>query len=59
MRLLEGRVGVVTGGAQGIGYAIAKTSAEQGATVVVADISSEAAEEAKTNIETSAPRRWP
>ena len=51
MRLLEGRVGVVTGGAQGIGYAIAKTLAEQGATVVVADISSEAAEEAKTNIE--------
>ncbi len=51
MRLLEGRVGVVTGGAQGIGYAIAKTLAEQGATVVVADISSKAAEEAKTNIE--------
>jgi NAD(P)-dependent dehydrogenase (short-subunit alcohol dehydrogenase family) len=38
MGRLEGRVAIVTGGAQGIGRAIADRLAEGGATVVVADI---------------------
>jgi NAD(P)-dependent dehydrogenase (short-subunit alcohol dehydrogenase family) len=38
MGKLEGRVAIVTGGAQGIGKAIVDKLAEEGATVVVADI---------------------
>jgi pyridoxal 4-dehydrogenase len=38
MGKLEGRVAIVTGGGQGIGKAIADKLAEEGATVVVADI---------------------
>jgi NAD(P)-dependent dehydrogenase (short-subunit alcohol dehydrogenase family) len=36
---LDGKVAVVTGGAQGIGYACGQALAEAGATVVIADIS--------------------
>jgi NAD(P)-dependent dehydrogenase (short-subunit alcohol dehydrogenase family) len=38
MGKLEGRVAIVTGGGQGIGKAIADKLAEEGATVVVADV---------------------
>ena len=34
---LEGKVGIVTGGCSGIGYAIAQLFLEEGANVVVAD----------------------
>jgi 3-oxoacyl-[acyl-carrier protein] reductase len=44
--LLDGKVGVVTGGAQGIGLAIAKAFVEQGARVVVGDLDVDAAERA-------------
>ena len=35
MKELEGRVGIVTGGSSGIGYAIANVLAENGAAVYV------------------------
>lgn len=41
---LDGRVAIVTGGAQGIGLGCCQCLAEQGATVVVADIKAELAE---------------
>lgn len=43
MGLLDGKAGVITGGAQGIGLAIATAFAEQGARVVVGDIDHERA----------------
>ncbi|MBN2385527.1 MAG: 3-oxoacyl-[acyl-carrier-protein] reductase [Anaerolineales bacterium] len=47
---LQDRVAVVTGGAQGIGRAIAERLARQGATVVVADLQIEKAEAAAAEI---------
>jgi pyridoxal 4-dehydrogenase len=43
---LDNRVAIVTGGAQGIGKAIADKLADEGATVVVADVNEEGAREA-------------
>jgi NAD(P)-dependent dehydrogenase (short-subunit alcohol dehydrogenase family) len=43
-RRLEGRVAVITGGAQGIGLGIARRLAEEGAAVVLADIAQQKAE---------------
>jgi 3(or 17)beta-hydroxysteroid dehydrogenase len=43
---LSGKIALITGGASGIGLASAKRFAEQGATVVVADVNAEAAEAA-------------
>jgi pyridoxal 4-dehydrogenase len=46
MGKLDGRVAVVTGAAQGIGKAVADKLADEGATVVVADLNGEGAERA-------------
>jgi 3-oxoacyl-[acyl-carrier protein] reductase len=45
MNVLEGRTAVITGGAQGIGEAIAMLFAESGANVVIGDMNGEQAEE--------------
>jgi NAD(P)-dependent dehydrogenase (short-subunit alcohol dehydrogenase family) len=45
MGKLDGRVAIVTGGAQGIGRAIAEKLSEEGASVVVADLNEKGAEQ--------------
>lgn len=47
---LDGRVAIVTGGARGIGKAIAETLATRGANIVVADLRMELAEETANEI---------
>ena len=47
---LDGRVAVVTGGANGIGFGICECLSEQGASVVVADVVGDAAEEAAAKL---------
>lgn len=46
MALLDERTAVITGSAQGIGFAIAEAFAAEGANVVIADINRDAAQEA-------------
>ncbi|WP_299577158.1 3-oxoacyl-ACP reductase FabG [uncultured Williamsia sp.] len=46
MALLSGRTAVITGAAQGIGFAIARRFGEEGAAVVVGDMNADAASEA-------------
>ncbi|MGC4026305.1 MAG: SDR family NAD(P)-dependent oxidoreductase [Mesorhizobium sp.] len=55
--LLEGRTAFITGGAQGIGLAVAEAFLRQGARVVVADIDTRSLEAARARLETLAPRR--
>lgn len=50
MGKLEGRVAIVTGGAQGIGRAIVRKLADEGATVVIGDIAADHAEAAAAEV---------
>ena len=50
MALLENRVAVITGGAQGIGLSIARRFVAEGARVVIADLDGEAAEAAAAGL---------
>lgn len=54
---LSGRVAVVTGGARGIGLAIARRYAEAGAEVVIADLDKDSAEQAASSLSTIHGRR--
>ena len=54
---LENQVAVVTGGARGIGRAIAMTLAAHGADVVISDVNMEAAQKTADDIETTTGRR--
>ena len=44
-KLLDGKVAFVTGGAQGIGLAVSRAFADQGASVMLADIAADKVEE--------------
>jgi 3-oxoacyl-[acyl-carrier protein] reductase len=44
--LLEGRIAVITGGAQGLGYAIAQAFVKEGANVVLGDLNAQGAADA-------------
>ena len=50
---LKGRVAVVTGGAQGIGFGIASRLAAEGATLIIADINEKSARDAAGRIKES------
>jgi 3-oxoacyl-[acyl-carrier protein] reductase len=54
MALLDGRTAVITGGAQGIGYAIAQRFVAEGARVVLGDLDPEATEAAVATLGGSA-----
>ena len=56
---LKDKVAVITGGARGIGLAIARAFVREGAIVVVADISREGAEEATAGLEKEGGRAVP
>ena len=57
MELLAGRTAVVTGGAQGLGYAIAEVFIAQGARVVLGDLPGWSAPRSRPRH--SAGREWP
>ena len=57
VRLLEDRIAIVTGAAQGIGQAIAETMAEHGADVLLADIQLEKAQAVAEGITANTDRR--
>jgi NAD(P)-dependent dehydrogenase (short-subunit alcohol dehydrogenase family) len=56
---LEGKIAVITGGARGIGLAIAKAFVREGAAVAIADISREGAEEATAGLKKQGGRAVP
>jgi NAD(P)-dependent dehydrogenase (short-subunit alcohol dehydrogenase family) len=49
--LVEGKIAVVTGGAQGIGQSVAATLAREGADIVVVDIDASRCQETVTMVE--------
>lgn len=56
---LEGKVALVTGGAGGLGEAICRVLSQEGATVIVADIREDKAEDLATELsESGQPSQW-
>jgi len=58
MGIAEGRVALVTGGAQGIGRSLALALAEAGADVAVTDVNPSGAEEAAAAVAATGRRSW-
>lgn len=56
---LEGKVAIVTGGARGIGFAVAKAFAREGAAVAVADVNEAGARDAARTLEADGARALP
>lgn len=56
--MLEGKIAVVTGAADGIGRAIAQAFADNGAAVVIADLNEELANQASTAIMEAGGQAW-
>ncbi|MGC9346758.1 MAG: SDR family NAD(P)-dependent oxidoreductase, partial [Anaerolineae bacterium] len=56
-KTLQDKIAVVTGGAQGLGAAICRRLADEGAHIVVADINLEGAQETAATIEEVTGRR--
>ena len=56
MKKLSNRVAVITGGAQGLGKAIALAMAEEGASIVICDINAKTLPEAQSEIEAAGAR---
>ena len=54
--MLTGRTAVITGGAQGIGLAVARRFATQGARIVIGDLDETKAKEAAASLERR--RHW-
>jgi len=50
---LQGKIALVTGGARGIGLAVTKALAAEGAIPVIADINEQGAREALSTLDTS------
>ncbi len=51
MDTFDGKTAIITGGASGIGFAVANRLGQEGANVVIADIEDEALDRAKTDLE--------
>jgi NAD(P)-dependent dehydrogenase (short-subunit alcohol dehydrogenase family) len=58
VRRLDARVAIVTGGASGIGRAIARRLAAEGAIAVVADMNEEGSAETVALVTATAPTRY-
>lgn len=56
MKLLEGKVAVVTGSARGIGFGIAKVLSEKGARIVITDVMEEAPKSLVSNCFNEPPK---